>query len=93
MPVQDDDGAGIEDGIHGSSLRGAEADGEEALPVAPGKRAAGTKLVEGSNREMDDLKGGSPIHVRGVESGCLGNEGYDGCVFSNGLNRAAMHFR
>lgn len=80
VPIEDDNGAGGEDGFHGASLRGGKADRNESLPVATSEGAARAKLIEHAGRKMDALKCGALIDDGGVKSGGRRNERHDGKV-------------
>lgn len=80
MTVEDDDGAAGEDGSHGASLRGRQANGDESLPVAAGERAARTKLIEHAGGQMNELKSGALIDDGRVKGSGWRNERHDGGV-------------
>jgi hypothetical protein len=58
VAVEDDDGAGGDEGVHGGGLLGVGADGEEALPVGVFGGGAGAVVVEAGGRDLDGFDDG-----------------------------------
>ncbi len=68
VAVEDGDGSGGDEGIHGGGLLGVGADGEEALPVGVSGGGAGAVVVQAGGRDLDgfdDGRGGDAGLVHG----------------------------
>jgi len=93
MAVEDCDGAGRDEGVHGGGLLGVGADGEEALPVGlggGGTDAVGVIAVEaggGDGDGFDDGGGGDAGVVHGGGRGDDGDDldGFAGSSWEGGL--------
>jgi hypothetical protein len=72
VAVEDGDGSGGDEGIHGGGLLGVGADGEEALPVGMAGGGAGTVVVQAGGGDLDgfdDRCGGDAGLVHGGGGG------------------------
>ena len=58
VTVEDGDGTGGEDGVHGGGLLGVGADGEDALPMGVGGGGAGAIVVETRGGDLDGFDDG-----------------------------------
>jgi hypothetical protein len=73
VAIEDGDGSGGDDGVHGGGLLGVGSDGEEALPVGVGGGGAGTVVVETGGGDLDGFYDG-----RGRDAGLVhGDRGRD----------------
>jgi hypothetical protein len=86
VAIEDGDGTGGEDGVHGCGLLGVGTDGEEALPVGVGGGGAGAVVVESRGRDLDGFDDG-----RGGDAGLVHGGGgrddrndFDGVARGNG---------
>ncbi len=74
MAVDDENGAGLEQGGHRPGLVGRDANGEEALPPLAGGGDAGVDFMEhvgGNPYLLDDGRG---ANLRLIHEGGLGDE-------------------
>jgi hypothetical protein len=77
MAVEDGDGAGRDERIHGGGLLGVGADGEEALPVGVFGRRAGAIVVEAGGGNLDGFNNGCGGDADLVHGGGGGDDGDD----------------
>jgi hypothetical protein len=74
VPIEDGDGSGGEDGVHGGGLLGVGPDGEETLPMGVGSGGPGAVVVEAGGGDLDGFDDGC-----GRDTGFVhgGGGGYD----------------
>jgi len=70
----------VEDWFHWPSLGGSDADGKEALPITTRESSAGTELVEGACRKVNEFEYGVLVDDGRVQSGGVSDERHDGSV-------------
>ena len=75
MAVNDEQRLGHEDGLHGLRVCRRDADGDEALPGAPGDGGAGAGGAEDTGRQMKERldRGGADAGLK--ESNAVGDDG------------------
>ena len=80
VAVEDGDGAGGDEGVHGGGLLGVGADGEEALPVrvgGGGADAVGEIAVQAGGGDLDGFDDGRGGDAGLVHGGGGGDDGDD----------------
>jgi hypothetical protein len=77
VAVEDGDGSGRDEGIHGGGLLGVGADGEEALPVGVFRGGAGTVVVQAGGGDLDGFDDGGGGDAGFVHGGGGGDDGDD----------------
>jgi len=77
VAVEDGDGSGGDDGVHGGGLLGVGADGEETLPVSMGAGGSGAVVVEAGGGDLDGFDDGGGGDASLVHSGGGGDDGND----------------
>jgi len=92
VAVEDGDGSGGDEGVHGGGLLGVGADGEEALPVGVFGGRAGAVVVQAGGGDLDgfdDGRGGDAGLVHGGGGGDDGDDlgGIAGVGWDGGLRR------
>lgn len=86
VAVEDGDGSGRDEGVHGSGLLGVGADGEEALPVGVFGGGASTVVVQAGGGDLDGFDDGRGRDAGFVHGGGGGDDGND-FDWITGLNR------
>jgi len=77
VAVEDGDGSGGEEGVHGGGLLGVGADGEEALPVGVAGGGAGAVVVQAGGGDLDGFDDGGRGDAGLVHGGGGGDDGDD----------------
>jgi hypothetical protein len=77
VTVENGDGAGRDEGIHGGGLLGVGANGEEALPVGVFGGRAGAIVVQAGGGDLDGFDDGRGGDAGLVHSGGGGDDGDD----------------
>jgi hypothetical protein len=77
VAVEDGDGSGGDEGVHGGGLLGVGADGEEALPVGVFGGGAGAVVVQAGGGDLDSFDDGRGEDAGFVHGGGGGDDGDD----------------
>jgi hypothetical protein len=77
VAVEDCDGTGGEERVHGGGLLGVGADGQEALPVGVAGGVAGAVVVQAGGRDLDGFDDGGLRDAGLVHGGGGGDDGND----------------
>jgi hypothetical protein len=77
VAVEDGDGSGGDERVHGGGLLGVGADGEEALPVGVPGGGAGAVVVKARGGDLDGFDDGSGRDAGLVHGGGGGDDGDD----------------
>lgn len=83
VAVEDDEGAGGEDGVHGCGLLGVDAEGDEALPLVAVGGGAWAVAVQTGGGEVHGFDGGGERDAGVVHGRGGGDDG-------NGLERVGL---
>ena len=77
VAVEDGDGTGGDEGVHGGGLLGVGTDGEEALPVGMFGGRAGAVVVQAGGGDLDGFDDGGWGDAGLVHGGGGGDDGND----------------
>lgn len=85
VAVEDADGSGAEERVHGGGLLGVSTDGEEALPVGVFGGGAGAVVVEARGGDLEGFDNRARGDASVVHSDGGGDDGYNFCGITDGL--------